>query len=289
MSVRLREALMRELGALRHEPIDKRIRGMLGDATIVDSTRALLVWEPKRVVPTYAFPEADIDAEILAAPPAEAADTESAGVLEMGAPRLEGRTVLDPSVPFAVRTTEGEPLTIRAAGGREAAAFRPADEALAGYVIVDFDGFDAWCEEDERNVGHPRDPFHRIDIVHSRRRVRVERDGEVLAESSDPYMLFEPPLPVRYYLPAEDVRMDLLSPSEARTFCAYKGQASYLATPSGEDIAWTYPEPLREAAEVTDRIAFFNERVDIVVDGTRLERPETPWSRRQPERGGERS
>ena len=105
-------------------------------------------------------------------------------------------------------------MTIRVAGKREAAAFRAADEALAGYLIVDFDGFDEWYEEDERNVGHPRDPFHRIDIVHSSRHVRVERDGVVLAESSDPYLLFEPPIPVRYYLRLVDVlarqQVDLL-------------------------------------------------------------------------------
>jgi uncharacterized protein (DUF427 family) len=282
MSLRLRDALMRELQTLRYEPIDKRIRGMLGDATVVDSTRALLVWEPKRVVPTYAFPQEDVDAEIVAAPAAGDGDGPQASVLPMGAPpELAGVPVYDPSIPFAVRDTEGESVTIRAReNGREAAGFRPADEAFAGHVVVDFDDFDAWYEEDERNVGHPRDPFHRIDIVHSRRHVRIEHDGELLAESSDPYMLFEAPLPVRYYLPAEDVRMDLLAPSETRSFCAYKGQASYLATAGGEDVAWTYPEPLREAAEVTGRICFFNEHVDIAVDGTPLERPRTPWSRR---------
>jgi uncharacterized protein (DUF427 family) len=268
---------MRELGALRYEPIDKRIRGVLGDHDTIDSTRAMLVWEPRRVVPTYAFPVADIDGEIASAP-AEAVDTEGVGVPAMGAPRLGDTIVFDPSVPFAVRTTAGEALTIRA-GGREAAAFRPADAALDGYVIVDFDAFDAWYEEDERNVGHPRDPFHRIDIVHSSRHVRVEHDGELVAESTDPYLLFEPPLPVRYYLPASDVRTDLLVPSDTRTFCAYKGEASYLSLGSEPDVAWSYPRPLREAAEVTDRIAFFNEYVDIVVDGTPLERPVTPWSR----------
>ncbi|HUR84203.1 MAG TPA: DUF427 domain-containing protein [Solirubrobacteraceae bacterium] len=283
MSIRLRDALMRELGALRYEPIDKRIRGVIVEATVVDSTRALLVWEPRRVVPAYAFPEDDIDAEIVAAPPADDTDAGSAGVApSRPMPRFGGQTVLDPSVPFAVRTTEGEPVTIRArGGGREPAGFRAADEALQGYVIVDFDDFDAWYEEDERNVGHPRDPFHRIDIVHSDRHVRVEHEGEVLAESSRPYLLFEPPLPVRYYLSPEDVRSDLLAPSETRTFCAYKGEASYLALgPRGGDVAWYYPQPLREAAEVTGRISFFNERVGIVVDGTPLERPETPWSRR---------
>ena len=280
MSIRLRDVLMRELGALRHEPIDKRIRGMLGEHKTIDTTRAMLVWEPKRVVPTYAVPTDDVDGEIVAAP-SEEVDTEGMGVPPMGpTPRLEGRVVFDPSVPFAVRTTPGEPLIIRGPDGREAAAFRPDDDALAGYVIVDFDAFDAWYEEDERNVGHPRDPFHRIDIVHSSRHVRIERDGKLLAESSAPYLLFEPPIPVRYYLPAQDVRTELLVPSDTRTFCAYKGEASYLSLAAEADVAWFYPHPLREAAEVTDRIAFFNEHVDIVVDGTPLGRPETPWSRR---------
>ena len=187
--------------------------------------------------------------------------------------------MLDPSIPFTVHTTGGEPLVVRA-NGTEAAAFRADDAELADYLILDFDGFDAWYEEDERNVAHPRDPFHRIDIVHSSRHVRIEVGGEVVAESSRPYLLFEPPLPVRYYLPPEDVKTELLTPTEKRTFCAYKGQAAYRSVADEDDVAWTYLQPLREASEVTGRIAFFNERVDIVVDGERLERPITPWSPR---------
>lgn len=272
---------MRELEELRYEPIEKRIRAKVAGVTVVDTTRAMLVWEPKRVVPTYGIPIADIAAEVVAGEHDAAGDATSAGALPMGAPpELAGRRVYDPSVPFAVRATDGEPMTIRIpAADREAAAFRAADEALADYLIVDFDGFDEWYEEDERNVGHPRDPFHRIDIVHSSRHVRVELDGAVLAESSKPYLLFEPPIPPRYYLPHEDVRLDLLQPSDSKSFCAYKGEASYFAF-DGDDIAWTYPQPLREAAEVTDRVAFFNEHVDLVVDGERLERPVTPWSHR---------
>jgi uncharacterized protein (DUF427 family) len=274
MSTRLRDVLMQELGALRHEPTEKRIRGMLGDETVIDSTRAMLVWEPKRIVPAYAVPVDDVDGEIEAAPP------DDAGGAPVDAPRLGDRPVYDPSIPFSVHTADGEPLRIRARGGREAAAFRAADPELDRYVILDFRAFDAWYEEDERNVAHPRDPFHRIDVVHSSRHVRVERDGDILADSSRPYLLFEPPLPVRYYLPREDVRTDLLQPSDTRTFCAYKGQASYWSLAGEADVAWSYPQPLREAAEVTDRLAFFNERVDLVVDGDRLERPITPWSRR---------
>ena len=277
MSTRLRELMMRELPTLRHEPIDKRIRATLGGATVIDTSRALLVWEPRRVVPTYAVPLEDLDAEVVAG---NAGDTgEGMGVDAIAMPQLGDRPVLDPSIPFSVRTTEGEPLVVRR-DGASAEAFRAADPDLAGYLIVDFDGFDEWYEEDERNVGHPRDPFHRIDIVHGSRHVVVTLGSEVVADSRAPYLLFEPPIPPRYYLPREDVRMELLTPSDKRTFCAYKGEASYLSHEDEADVAWYYPAPLREAAEVTDRIAFFNELVDISVDGDRLERPVTPWSKR---------
>jgi uncharacterized protein (DUF427 family) len=277
MSIRLRDVIMRELPQLRHEPIDKRIRATLGGATVIDTTRALLVWEPRRVVPTYAVPVADIDAEVVAGASGETGS--GMGVDAIGMPHLGDRPVLDPSIPFSVRTTEGEPLLVRR-DGHSAEAFRADDPDLDGYLIVDFDGFDAWFEEDERNVGHPRDPFHRIDIVHGSRHVLVTLDGEPIAETRAPTLLFEPPLPPRYYLPREDVRTDLLAPSGTRTFCAYKGEASYLSHREEPDVAWHYPAPLREAAEVTGRIAFFNERVDIDVDGERLERPVTPWSKR---------
>jgi len=277
MSIRLRDVIMRELPQLRHEPIDKRIRATLGGATVIDTTRALLVWEPRRVVPTYAVPEADLDAEVVTG--ATGAGGEGMGVNVMGMPHLGEVPVLDPSIPFSVRSTEGEPLLVRREG-RSAEAFRAADPDLDGYLIVDFDGFDAWFEEDEPNVGHPRDPFHRIDIVHGSRHVRVSVGGDVIADTRAPTLLFEPPIPPRYYLPREDVRMDLLTPSSKRTFCAYKGEASYLSLAGEPDVAWHYPAPLREAAEVTDRVAFFNELVDIDVDGARLERPVTPWSKR---------
>ena len=272
MSTRLRDVLMGRHHELRYEPIEKRIRAALGGETVVDSTRALVVWEPRRVVPSYAVPAADVRGEVDPAADGEA--EEPAGI-----PRLGELPVLDPSIPFTVHTTGGEPLVVRA-NGTEAAAFRADDAELADYLILDFDGFDAWYEEDERNVAHPRDPFHRIDIVHSSRHVRIEVGGEVVGESSRPYLLFEPPLPVRYYLPPEDVKTELLTPTEKRTFCAYKGQAAYRSVAGEDDVAWTYLQPLREASEVTGRIAFFNERVDIVVDGERLERPITPWSPR---------
>ena len=271
---------MGSLGELRYEPIDKRIRGLIAGELVIDTDRALLVWEPKRVVPSYAVPVQELEG--VTGPPAElsAAGGEPAPS-DAGVPHLGDRPVYDPSVPFVVHTTDGTVLDLRLDGvERPAAAFQPADGALSQYVIVDFAALDEWFEEDERNLGHPRDPFHRIEVVHSSRSVRVERDGELLAASTRPYLLFEAPLPVRYYLPPEDVSEGLLHPSSTRTLCAYKGQATYWSLQDADDIAWSYPEPLREAAEVTDRIAFFNERVDLVVDGSRIERPVTPWSPR---------
>src|SRR5207247_1626810 len=113
MGIRLRDALMREMGTLRYEPTEKRIRGILGDATVIDSTRAMLVWEPQRIVPTYAVPVEDVDGEIRVTLQKDGPRAVDAATID--APRLGDRRVLDPSIPFSVHTVEGEPLTIRSA------------------------------------------------------------------------------------------------------------------------------------------------------------------------------
>jgi uncharacterized protein (DUF427 family) len=280
MSILLRTALTSALNDLRHEPTAKRIRAEVGGRVVVDSTRAVLVWEPRRVVPVWAVPEHDIDATLSEAEPAPPPDPSSGHAM----PDVSARPVLDPSIPFAVHTADGRPLDL-AVDGRvlPGCAFRPDDPELDGYVALDFDAFESWWEEDVRVRGHPRDPFHRIDILPSSRNVRVELDGEVLAESSRPMLLFETMLPPRFYLPREDVHVDL-APTSTTSVCAYKGQASYFAaTLRGDtvpDVAWTYVDPLPEANPIKGRIAFFDERVDVVLDGERLSRPTTPWSRR---------
>ncbi|MBO0814545.1 MAG: DUF427 domain-containing protein [Actinobacteria bacterium] len=279
MSTRMRSLLTGGLGELRHEPTAKRIRAVLDGGTVVDTTRALLVWEPRRIVPSYAVPADDIVADLA---PAGTAATDAAGTIGVHMPELSGRPVLDPSVPFAVHTAEGRAADLRAGEqDRPGAGFYPTDPDLAGYVVLDFGAFEAWYEEDERNVAHPRDPFHRIDVLPSSRHVRVELDGHVLAESSRPVLLFETMLPTRYYLPPDDIRSEL-TPSSTRTWCAYKGQASYWSAAAGDrvvpDIGWTYQQPRHDAAQVRGLIAFFNERLDVIVDGERPERPTTPWS-----------
>lgn len=160
----------------------------------------------------------------------------------------------------------------------EAAVSEFDDPDLAGRIQVEFGALDRWLEEEEEVLGHPRDPFKRIDIRRSSRHVRVEVNGLLLADSRRPLLLFETGLPVRYYLPPGDVRMDLLEPSAHRTVCAYKGEASHLSAPGAEDVAWTYPEPAPDKPELRDAIAFYNENVDIAVDGEPVGRPSTQWS-----------
>jgi uncharacterized protein (DUF427 family) len=258
-------------------PTAKRVRAFVGGEVVLDSTRALIVWEPRRVVPSYAVPISDLRADLVESAAAAAAERS----VRMG----DGPPVLDPSTGFAFHTTPGQAFDLQVGGAMlPAAAFTPDDPDLAGYAAVDFDAFDEWREEDDLLVGHARDPFKTVDTRHSSRRVVVEIAGTTVADSTRSTMLFETFLPTRYYFPPEDVRMELLSPSATTSVCAYKGHATYWsATIDGvevPDIAWSYPDPHNYAVAVGDQVTFFNERVDISVDGQRLERPRTPWSRR---------
>lgn len=253
---------------LRYEPTEKRVRATLGERTVVDSTRAVLVWEPHRVVPTYAVPVDDVRAELV---PMVTGANGDAGAAAAAA--VAGRALLHPGIPFSVRSTAGTAFTVRAGDEtRDGAAFVPADPDLAGYVVFDFKAFDVWHEEDELVVGHPRDPFHRVDTRTSSREVRIELGGHVLAESSRPVLVFETSLPTRFYLPREDVVADA-RPSARTTHCPYKGEASYWSFDAGDDLAWTYWEPLPDATALAGLVAFFDELVDVVVDGVRRERP----------------
>ena len=244
-------------GELRHEPMERRVRAILDGEPIVDSTRALLVWEPRRVVPSYAVPVQDIRAELSTAP--------------AGNDHADG--VLHPGIPFAVHTAAGQPLSI---ADRAGAGFRLADNDLAGYVILDFTAFDGWLEEDELIAGHPRDPYHRVDVRQSARPVRVEVDGEVVAETTRARLLFETQLPTRFYPPREDVRVELRT-SARRTYCPYKGRASYWSADVGgrrrEDLGWSYEQPLPDVAAIAGLVAFWDEQVDVYLDGKRRERP----------------
>jgi len=136
------------------------------------------------------------------------------------------------------------------------------DPDLAGLVFVPFDAADKWMEEDEVMLGHARDPFARIDVRKSTRHVRIEKDGQLLAETNRPVLLFETGLPTRYYMPLEDV-VAPVEPSERHSVCPYKGVASYYTVGGHKDIAWYYPEPIAGVEPIKDLVAFWNERVAI--------------------------
>ena len=248
----------RARGRIRIEPGAKRVRAYLGGEVVADTTRPMLVWEIP-YYPAYYFPVEDVRTDLL----------EADGGVAHSPSRGDGRT-------FAVR-----------AGGKEApgAALRYEDspiEDLRDLIRLQWDAMDAWFEEDEEVFTHPRDPYTRLDILPSSRHVRVEVDGVTVAESASPRILFETGLPPRYYLPKTHVRLDLLIPTDTVTHCPYKGQAAYWSVRAGDavhqDLAWSYRAPLPESQKVGGLIAFYNEKVDLYVDGVEQERPSTKFS-----------
>ena len=268
MAVPMEQSLADSRDELRFHPTSKRIRVSLGQRLVCDTTSAVLVWEPRRVVPTYAVPAADLMADLEPA---------------------ESHPLPDPMPPFlgpedfAAHSCPGRSYSVRVDGEvADAAAFVPDDPDLAGKVVLDFGPTTpfVWVEEDEPVIGHPHDPFKRIDVLRSDRRVVVSHGGQVLADSRRAMALYETSLPTRWYLPRDDVRLDLLEGSTTRTVCAYKGEASYYSLASGAaaDVAWYYPDPLQDAARVRDHVCFYAERTDLTLDGAALPRPVTPWS-----------
>lgn len=197
---------------------------------------------------------------------------------------VRGReTVIDSSRTLLVHESDRLPHYAFPAEDVRLGAARP-DPAAPGHVSVPWDAVDAWFEEDEEVFVHVRDPYHRIDVVPTSRHVVVSLDGVVLADSTSVRGLYETGLPVRWYFPGEDVRTERLTRSETVTHCAYKGTPVHWSARLGgtlhEDVAWAYQDEVRREAEaVRGRIAFYDERVDVDVDGVRQDRPRTPWSR----------
>ncbi|GAC1513147.1 MAG: DUF427 domain-containing protein [Candidatus Dormibacteraceae bacterium] len=247
---------------IRLEPIAKRVRAFVGGVAIADSCRVMMMFETARL-PIYYFPIEDVRTDLLVAT-SEVVVSDIKGDASYYSVTVEGRTV-------------------------DNAAWRYLDPPagctdLAGFIAFHWKLMDAWFEEDDEVFVHARDPYHRIDVLDSSREVRVVVGGQTVAVTRRARFLFETGLPVRYYIPKEDVRTDLLHPSQTRTACAYKGPTSrYWQARAADgtlcDIAWCYETPGPEAAHIAGTIAFFNERVDaIYVDGKEMPRTQTRWS-----------
>ncbi|MGI5452605.1 DUF427 domain-containing protein [Streptomyces sp. CA-249302] len=251
------------------EPSARWVRGRKGDVTVVDSRRPLLVWEPGVPVPLYAFPRADVREDLLrpAKNPPTGTHTGSRIFydLDLGGELLENAAWTFPS----------------------------AD--LAGHIAFEWfrrvgRGLDHWYEEEEEIFIHPRDPHKRVDAIPSSRHVQVAVAGTLVADTRRPVLLFETGLPTRYYIPREDVRLDLLAATEHHTGCPYKGTASYWSWRRADDVppnlVWSYPDPLPAVGPIKGLLAFYNEAVDITVDGERMERPVTPFTEALAQRPG---
>ena len=244
--------------APRVETTPRWIRVRVGDTLIADSRRALLLvrYGPEGL-PTYCLPTEDVRTDLLQ-------PSSGTGV---------GST-MDHDVHVGDRVLERSALLFRDPPS-------PLQE-LDGHWTFTWDAGLSWFEEALEVHVHARDPSKRVDVVPSDRHVRVELDGEVLADSRRPHALFETTLPTRWYLPADDVRERLLVPTATVSHCPYKGKARYWSATIGDDvhrdIAWSYPDPVIECPRIAGLVAFFNERVDLVVDGVLQQRPRTPWS-----------
>ena len=243
-------------------PVPRRIRAYLGAEKVLDTTHALYVWEWPHY-PQYYIPLGDVRRDLLVS---EGRTQQTGrGLAELHGLRAEGSG--EANRPRAARVITDSAI-----------------EGLKGTVRFEWAALDAWFEEDEQVFVHPRDPYTRVDALRSNRRVRIELDGIVLADSASPVMVFETGLPVRYYVNRTDVRFEHLVPRDTVTSCPYKGMTSgYWSVRVGgtvhKDLAWAYDFPTRQLLPIAGLVAFYNEMVDTFLDGEPLDRPQTHFSR----------
>jgi uncharacterized protein (DUF427 family) len=241
---------------LHIEPTPRWVRAMFNGVTVADSKRAILVRStaPRRGRPTYYFPAEDVRMDLLQ-PSGEVKNDQHIGDAIYYNLTVGDRTAEGAAWSF------GEPFN-------SAEGFERTDAPdLRGYVAFVWEKLDSWFEEAEEIFAHVRDPYKRIDCIPSSRHVRVTLNGEVVADSTRPIVLFETGLRPRYYLPKVDVRTELLRDSDTHTRCPYKGTASYYSVEVGgktyEDIVWYYPQALPESAKIAGGyVCFYDEKVD---------------------------
>jgi uncharacterized protein (DUF427 family) len=241
----------------RVEPAPRRVRGYLGHELVFDTTAARYVWEVP-YYPQYYIPIADVADGFLH-------DENHAQRVQLGPSRLHSLVGSVGTHPSAARVFDAD-----------------GEGPVAGLVRFEWNPL-RWFEEDEPIYGHPRNPYSRVDALRSHRRVRVELDGVVLADTTSAVLLFETGLPTRYYVDPTDVAWAHLEVSPTQTLCPYKGVTSgYWSVRVGEavhpDLAWTYHYPLPAVGQIAGLVAFYNEKVDTFLEGAALPRPQTQFS-----------
>lgn len=236
------------------------VRVKFGGETIADSKDVLTLHERGKL-PVYYFPESDVRKDLLV----KAAHSTHCP--------LKG----DASY-WSIQV--GDRLSKNAVWSYQNPI--PESQAIQGYFAFYWNQVDAWFEEEEEIFVHPRDPYKRVDAITSSRHIQILLNGVTVADSNRPVIVFETGVPVRYYLPKEDIRQEFFEATSLHTSCPYKGIASYLsATIEGktyENIVWTYPNPIAEIPQIAGLYSFYNENVDAVyVDGEKESEPK--WYR----------
>jgi uncharacterized protein (DUF427 family) len=270
------------------EPVPRRIRATRHGVVVVDTTDALYVWEWPHY-PQYYIPRRHVREDLLLpGPPEPGGPSFSFGTSpSLGAPSPGTIRLCSFAGPFAGasagasgRSDTGSP----AHPGPVARLLVEADNpALTDTVRFDWDALDAWFEEDEEVFVHPRSPYSRVDAIRSTRSVRVELEGVVLAQSSSPVMVFETGLPPRHYLNRTEVSFEHLQLSPTVTGCPYKGTTSaywsgVVRGTTYTDLAWSYDFPTRQLLPIAGLVSFYNEKVDVFIDGAPVARPVTHFS-----------
>jgi len=244
--------------AVRTKRSDRWVRGYVGDVAVVDTRTPLLFWEETLPVPHYAYAREDVRTDLLRPTSAEAPRQPFFFLPQGPVSQWYDLEVSGRTIPHAAWVRD--------------------DPKLKDRIIFSWQPgvLDRWLEEDEVVGGHPRDPYSRVDALPSSRHVVASLDGVVLADTTNPVLLFETGLPTRYYFPREDVNFDVLTPTSNRSHCPYKGFAdqywSVTDNPEAANVGWSYSDPFPAVERVKGRVAFYNEIVDIEIDGVAQKR-----------------
>ncbi|OCB40621.1 hypothetical protein A5676_10675 [Mycobacterium malmoense] len=231
------------------EPLRRRMRVRLADRWIADSQDVMLLHEPGRYPVAY-FPLADIEDGVL-----------------LAEDRLTQHKDLGDTQWFSVKVAERE----ASHAAWQHTALPPHARALDARLAFAWRAMDAFYEEDERVVGHAADAYHRIDIRSTSRHLLVRDGDRVIADTQHPLALYESGFAPRWYVPRADIDDSALELVDTQTFCPYKGICSYYDIGGRKRAAWSYLNAWREVTRVTDLVSFEPDRIDVYLDGERLQ------------------
>ncbi|KAI9753345.1 MAG: hypothetical protein M4579_005203 [Chaenotheca gracillima] len=243
-------AALLQSGPHKQEVTTRRVRALFNRVYVADTTSARFVWEHP-YYPQFYVPVSSVK----------------------GGELRKDQAIDDDKSAFLATLKVGSRATNRVL------LFEKG--ALAGLVRIEFGAVDSWYEEDQEIYVHPKDPYKRVDVLPSSRKVTVKVDGQTIAESSNVMCLYETGLPTRHYLPQTAVDWNLLTPSDVITKCPYKGEANYFDVEvkgkKHRGLVWWYRYPTPESIAIAGRVCAYDEKVDTYIDDVLQERPKSKF------------